>query len=114
MEISAPSGKYSSKRIKRTKPTQRLNQSIRRRKSNSTSIVSSSLTLKNYSTEGYNFIFNFDAKNALNILTKDKNYISSELMYDPSSPTQSNNESLIPEDAMDVDRQNIIKTVTFN
>ena len=75
---------------------QRPNQSTHRRNSTSTSLNSSSSTMKTFSTEGYNFNFNFDAKNTLKILTNEKNYISPELMYDPSSPTQSENDLITP------------------
>ena len=65
---------------------------------------------RNFSTKGYNFTFKFNAKNALDVLTNEKNYIPPKAKYDPSSPTQTDKEDDTPE-AMDIDRETPKRTV---
>ena len=76
----ASPGKTNRKSVKRTP---RPNQRFRRSKSNSTTVVSGSSTMSNFSTKGYNITFKFNAKNAYDVLTNPDHI---RPIYDPSFP----------------------------
>ena len=54
--------------------------------------------MRNFSTNGYNFTFKFNAKDALDVLT---NPDQKRPIYDPSSPTQTDDKNEAP-DNMDI------------
>ena len=104
----ASSGNIQSKRIKHIpRPKQR----IRRSKSNSTIVTSGCSTMSRFSAKGYNFKFKYNAKNAKDVFGIDEYIPPSWKKYDPSSPTQTDNEDETAD--MDTDKETPKKTVTF-
>ena len=67
--------------------------------------------MSRFSAKGYNFKFKYNAKNAEDVFRIDEYIPPSWKKYDPSSPTQTDNEDNTAD--IDIDRETQKRTVTF-